>query len=57
MSLRRQTAARGVDGVFCCDETEEEEEKEEEEVVVETGRAGAEGDGLSFVDARRVIHS
>lgn len=42
--------------MFCCDETEEEKE-EEEEVVVETGRAGAEGDGLSFVDARRVIHS
>lgn len=40
--------------MFCCDETEEEKE---EVVVMETGRAGAEGDGLSFVDARRVIHS
>lgn len=53
-SLRRQTGVRGGDGVFCCDETEEEKE---EVVVMETGRAGAEGDGLSFVDARRVIHS
>lgn len=41
--------------MFCCDETEEE--KEEVVVMEETGRAGAEGDGLSFVDARRVIHS
>lgn len=56
-SLRRQTGVRGGDGVFCCDETEEEKEEEEEVVVMETGRAGAEGDGLSFVDARRVIHS
>lgn len=36
---------------MCCFGKKKEEVQEEEEAVVETGRAGAKGDGLSFVGA------